>query len=373
MSKLIGALLNLTMPPVIDGAIPDGFNCVDPFRALGLELEIEHVKNPIRNTQTGFVVTNDGSLRNDGKEFVSVPSTFGALITSTKALMELFKFSEANYSERCSVHVHVNCQDLTPDTLAGVCLLYQVFEYVLFHYAGGDRKSNIFCVPWAETNITYNTIARYFEEKNPTLLRQWQKYTALNLLPLSTQGTVEFRHLPGTCDVNTIANWINLILSLFVYAGKTSLVEIKTQLIELNTNSHYLVLLDSVFGEYAHLLKYKEVVQDMEDGVLAFKYAFTKDYPSTHKRIPRNPRVNPFQAVPVQPQPPQEPNPALEPWPAWQPVFDIAQEPQRANTAAARWPANAGRGFAEPAFPRVGEERLITHEEFERLVNNGGL
>ncbi|MCI0553965.1 MAG: hypothetical protein L0287_23705, partial [Anaerolineae bacterium] len=86
------------------------------------------------------------------------------------------------------------------------------------------------------------------------------KYSALNFnttclnsgLPL--YGTVEFRHLYGTLDANTIIDWINLIFSIKKYAMKRDLGAIVTQVCGLNTTSGYGQFLTEVFGSQASLL-----------------------------------------------------------------------------------------------------------------------
>lgn len=40
------------------------------------------------------------------------------------------------------------------------------------------------------------------------------KYAALNINPMRTLGTVEFRHMGGTTHMKEISDWINVILQL---------------------------------------------------------------------------------------------------------------------------------------------------------------
>jgi len=44
------------------------------------------------------------------------------------------------------------------------------------------------------------------------------KYSALNSNSLATFGTLEFRHMAGTVDINKISDWINILLQLKVAA-----------------------------------------------------------------------------------------------------------------------------------------------------------
>lgn len=152
-----------------------------------------------------------------------------------------------------------------------VLMLYQVFEKALFGFIGNDRDKNIFCVPWSETTLTYGVVKRMFEGNMD--VRQWQKYTAVNLIPLRSQGTLEFRHMAGTCDQVRILAWCNLIGCLFNYARKNEFEDVKTEITELNTNSFYRRFLDKVFREWFYLLVTPQLNEQLEDGVLQMKYA----------------------------------------------------------------------------------------------------
>jgi len=189
----------------------------DPSLLYGVELEIEHCENYGDWSVGGITVTKDDSLRNYGKEFITAPMTYSHLAFVLKTFFNKAKLTEINYSDRTSVHVHANVQDLTCKQVASIFLLYATFEKLLYAFAGGDRDKNIFCVPWSETNITNNLVTA-FAEDNINKVKKWQKYTGLNILPIFKQGTIEFRHLPGTCDLQKILLWCRLIGAMFSYA-----------------------------------------------------------------------------------------------------------------------------------------------------------
>jgi len=156
--------------------------------------------------------------------------------------------------------------------MTSICLLYQVFEGVLFNFIGNNRDKNIFCVPWSETNLSYRTVAK-LEEGSTDPFYTWQKYTALNLIPVTTQGTIEWRHMAGTHEYKTIILWCQLIGSIYAYARKTKPDTIKDMLVNLNNTSAYARVLDSVFGEFAHILRIPGYEMLLENGVLNMKYS----------------------------------------------------------------------------------------------------
>jgi len=251
----------------------------DPGLIYGVELETEEITKEIGDCLIpGMYGEPDGSLRNSSTgvayEFISKPMSLSIL---THVLTQFFTrnpFTEKNYSDRCSVHVHVNCQDLTVDQIQSVCLLYQAFEELFFAYAnskGGQRDKSIFCVPWSQTVITHNLIGLLSTE-GAMRLKHWQKYTALNLTPLTTQGTIEFRHLPGTADYKYILVWCNLIGCLFSYARNNSLEDITSKLATLNTSSAYSNMADAVFKNWVDHIKFPGWEVMLENGVLDMKY-----------------------------------------------------------------------------------------------------
>lgn len=246
-----------------------------PDLIVGLELEIENWRGAPH--WDGFNRHEDGSLRNNGVEFVTHP-------TKTKFLKNLLqdffvknKVTEDNYSERCSTHVHVNCLDYTVPQLAALTLLYQTFERILFNFIGNDRDKNIFCVPWCQASITTN-LANLIESGDwLQATHRWQKYTALNLASLRQRGTVEYRHLEGTCDINRIMTWVNIIAMMHEYARKIPIEDIKKTIMELNTSSAYDVFLKAVFGEYTNFLEINNFKEAMELGVIDAKIMLYKE------------------------------------------------------------------------------------------------
>lgn len=255
--------------------------CPDPTRLVGIEIELENCVDPSSMVVPGMTHHEDGSLRNMGREFITKPMAYPTVEYILPQFFIKNKINETNISERCSVHVHVNCCDLTFDHIASIALLYQIYEKLLFKYVGEERDKSIFCVPWSETNITSNILCDGFWLEAP---RRWQKYTALNLLPLREYGTIEFRHMPGTYQVEKIFNWINILLSFFAIANKFPRKVLEEKFLALNNNSQYRVSLEEVFTHWSPLLNFPDYEKDIESGVLAAKYSLLANYRKTLKK-----------------------------------------------------------------------------------------
>lgn len=252
----------------------------DPSLLYGLELEIENSGN-LDNPRL-FSVTTDGSLRNNGHEFISRPANY---TTTVKGLIKFFQnnpplrttynedgtyATDSNYSDRTSIHVHTNCQDLTMKQLASMCMLYQVFERMLYAYIGAGRSQNIFCVPWSETLISNRTI-RCLLAGETLKIHDWQKYTGLNLKPLERFGTIEWRHMHGTNDIQFISTWLTIIGAFYRAVRAFSFEELQSMFLSLNSNSQYERAFAKIFYDVPRfrLPGYQEM---LEAGVLDLKY-----------------------------------------------------------------------------------------------------
>lgn len=232
--------------------VQEGPTVASPGTIIGLELEIEGWNG--RGTERrGFHFTTDGSLRNGGIEAVTHPTRTKFVYSLLTRFFDHFEVTDENYSERCSTHVHMNVLDFTIEQVAGLALIYQVVERLLFKYVEDSRKSSIFCVPWCQADSKVNLVDVITTGKWRSL-KQWSKYTALNLLAITERGTVEYRHLEGTCDVTRIMGWVNILGCIHNAAKEKSLQEIKDNIMELNTSSAYEQFMRGVFKDYTSLL-----------------------------------------------------------------------------------------------------------------------
>ncbi len=250
-----------------------------PGQLVGLELEIEGFNSEIEARFGGFTFTEDGSLRHTatgrGVEAISKPVAACFVPGLLNAFFTKFNITEANYSERCSTHVHFNVRPLQVEQLATICLIYQTVERLLFRYVGHDRGSSIFCVPWHQSNMSYQIVNTLVKGNPDNVFRRWQKYSALNLIPVTSLGTIEFRHLHGTCDVKLISEWIELICKIFHYAQRVPFEQAQQSIIGMNTVSNYHQWLTEVFGELAGVLQSPNFDLDLVTGVIDSKLMLT--------------------------------------------------------------------------------------------------
>jgi hypothetical protein len=238
----------------------------------GIEVEVENVPNMTLQYQCTpyWGATADNSLRNNGMEFVSKPlrttQIEGALTQLQKSLPVTHEFSP-----RTSVHIHMNVRDLTLTQITTLVVLYTAMENVLFNWVGHDRENNVFCTKLIDTDYIQTYINL---NNNPTdVAHNWNKYTALNLEPMTSKGTVEFRHMHGTIDIPRLCTWINILSCMKTYALNTPLTQALAQIEELNSSSSYEAFVFNVFGQYGKELLTEKTAKLMESAITYIKLA----------------------------------------------------------------------------------------------------
>jgi len=250
--------------------------CVNPDLVVGVELETEgcgaHGGDGWTKLAKPFQidVKTDGSLRGEAYEFISRPMASKHCLAALKDFFEAAKFNDNNYSDRCSIHVHVNCTNLTLEQIANLAMLYTVVEEMLFEFVGHNRDTNIYCIPWNQCRQHLDLINRVLSD-SANVLRKWNKYTALNLIPLASLGTVEFRQMHGTADMAKITRWFNIIGAMFKEATTRELKDLITEIKSLNSTSQYEAFFLRVTGGQ---LPYSPIYREkLEEGVIFAKYS----------------------------------------------------------------------------------------------------
>lgn len=273
--------------PFVMKGLPSLTRGTNPTLLMGMELEVENCPQNDEwyadyTNKFGWTTTTDDSLRGanlrnnrvqtngNAFEFISKVHPQSQLMYSLEEFMKVTKFNDDNYTDRTSVHVHVNCLDLTFDQISSLALLYTTVEEILFKFVGENRENNIYCIPWSGCRINHDIVDK-LENEGATAVKKWAKYTALNLTPLCTQGTVEFRHMHGTADVGKLTTWLNIIGALFRYATQRSLTDVVEEIKTLNSTSEYEVFFNTVFG--GTLLYSDEYREALESGVIVAKFS----------------------------------------------------------------------------------------------------
>lgn len=252
-------------------AVREPYRWSVPKSQIGIEVEVENVLKIDPNIGLCFwAIKQDGSLRNNGREFVT-PGVI-SVPHAEAALMHLFGGLNSNidFSSRTSIHVHLDVRQLTLEQLLSLLLAYTTVENLLFKFVGNVRRNNIFCVPILETGL-FDNLGKDPKRFLWSIDNYWSKYTALNLLPILNQGSIEFRHMPGTSDVPKILRWIDMMTRLKVFSYKYSLDYIVNAISELNSNSRYRQFVELIFDDLTTYLDMTQLLPDMEKAVYIVK------------------------------------------------------------------------------------------------------
>jgi hypothetical protein len=203
----------------------------------GIELELEGRKVGLADIPTkGWRRTHDGSLRGEAIEYTTLGSK--DLKGSKEIVNSLFKkFAENevkfNDSIRTSTHVHLNFADKPIKHAINFFALFTLFEEVLQHYSGEDRKGNLFCISSREAEDLIYTLSASVRLSNfGNFARDKYKYSACNLSTLYKFGTVEVRTMRGASSAEQVNNWLDILNDMYQYAQHrmTSPVDLITDL-----------------------------------------------------------------------------------------------------------------------------------------------
>lgn len=185
---------------------------------VGVEVELENIRD--WNMRSDYwVLKEDGSLRNNGCEFVFRGPTGGKDLYN--ALCELDDFlsnGDPDGNWRCSTHMHLDVRDMDVKQLKTLILAYLVAEKALFRLSAMHRYTNNFCAAigfaqdqlqilsgaWGSTDI-----GQFWQN-----LGGWNKYSALNLIPMHNFGSVEFRMSDAKWKKNDLLLLCNRFLAL---------------------------------------------------------------------------------------------------------------------------------------------------------------
>jgi len=188
---------------------------------LGVEVEVEGYRLP--TNCPGFNVVKEGSLRcvNDepGKEYVfRAPAPLDNAIIMLKTLRNMLyrpdPRSIVQFSNRTSVHVHVNVSDLTVEEWFTFLFLWVLYEEALIDFCGEERKGNLFCLSSRDAEGLLFTLEEFTETGQFHRIDDEVRYCAVNTVATPKYGSLEFRTMRGTMDMNVLTPWLSTLVSL---------------------------------------------------------------------------------------------------------------------------------------------------------------
>lgn len=188
---------------------------------IGIEVEAEGWDLPVRIAGGRWAVKNDGSLRapeggacyeyitNGAIPYADVPAVLNELATPLGK-------AKLRWSNRTSVHIHVNVSDMSYRDTINFMALYTTFEEVLTEYAGGLKRSgNLFCVRATDAEECIDAIVRSLSSGTiDGFYDDNLHYAGMNVNSVTQRGSIEFRSMGGNIDVPFIQSWIDVLYQL---------------------------------------------------------------------------------------------------------------------------------------------------------------
>ncbi len=229
--------------------------------AVGIEIEVENLDMSDKYKLKLWNQVGDGSIVR-GVEFVSKPIWGTAIKDALDEIRVVFKKHDPYLSFRTSVHVHLNVLDMSPEQLEHFVFLYVMYEVPLFRlHEDWGRYDNIFCVPVRKSMKVQDGYALLLADLRRNTVRPeyvGYKYSAFNPNSLALFGTMEFRHMGGTADMDRVDEWINILLQLKLAADEGLTLDQPSD----------------VFGKYQGLLDIRP--QDIAEGLELIDYITMK-------------------------------------------------------------------------------------------------
>ena len=237
----------------------------------GVELEIEGENLP-DHLPAAWCLTQDGSLRGNfptqAAEYVMIkPMSLASANLNIKRLTDHLQEVGAKplFSHRTSLHVHVNCQELTWDEYSAFLYTSLLMERVLLNFCGQSRVGNRFCLRVTDAEGYLDDLRRLFKTGFRYFITGGGnankiKYSSINVAPSKEYGSVEFRGMRGTVDRQVITAWIEALNAIRSYAVALGSVEaVHSSFIKDDINK----FISDVLGAAYKDLSYKGMENDV--------------------------------------------------------------------------------------------------------------
>lgn len=187
---------------------------------IGLEIEVEGRHLP--RAVPGWHRENDGSLRaEETAEYVlSKPATLADVGKHLGALHRAYERdgTVVDDSVRAGIHVHINCQKLTMTQMFNFVTTFFILENLLVHWCGPTREGNLFCLRSADADwmlrVIRIAIRTGIHAMRRVLYQDNMRYSSINLKALGDYGSLEFRTMRGTRDLDSVYKWAETLYNL---------------------------------------------------------------------------------------------------------------------------------------------------------------
>lgn len=241
----------------------------------GVEIEVEGSRLPGISTswdspaRNYWRVERDGSLRGDeSAEYVlRNPCDIDMVEKALNALSQAYKDNRSTISDtvRAGIHIHVNVQDMTILHLMNYITSYYVLENLLLKYCGNGRESNHFCFRAKDAEYVIFALERALKHKAfGYLSNNSLRYSSMNLNALFSYGSLEFRAMRSTSDMEKISNWCKVLDRIRVASAA---YESPSEIISQMSEDGGVDFASTMLGDYYKLFSKEDVEKLVLEGV----------------------------------------------------------------------------------------------------------
>jgi hypothetical protein len=183
----------------------------------GVEIEVEGKHLP--DDVDGWTREVDGSLKAaEAAEYVMPrPLNMAGVNDALDTLNNAFKDNKSVIDEsiRAGVHVHMNVQQWTSLQMFTFATVYFIVEDLLVKWCGENREGNLFCLRSSDAENILFLLHKTVDERNLKYLNDEDfRYCSLNFCSLSKYGSLEFRSMRSTPNLDLIRTWVAMLAEL---------------------------------------------------------------------------------------------------------------------------------------------------------------
>ena len=118
------------------------------------------------------------------------------------------------FSNRTSIHVHVNVSDMEVKEWFTFLFLWVLYEDALIHFCGEERKGNLFCLSSRDAEGLLFKLEEFARDGQIYEFNDNYRYSAVNTTASVKYGSLEFRSMRGTLDIEVLNKWLSTLYCL---------------------------------------------------------------------------------------------------------------------------------------------------------------
>lgn len=259
---------------------------------LGVEIEVEGRRLP-QDLRPYWRTDMDGSLKGaESFEYVMPkPSSLGGVKEALDFLQHSYKAARSTVDEsvRAGVHVHLNVQQLTLKQFFTLTTAYFIVDELVTTFCGPSREGNHFCLRGKDAEFILFKLVEAAKTRNLRNLNDNNlRYCSYNIVSLFKYGSVEFRAMRGTGDLDAIYEWCEIVSAINDGAKKWD--NPRDVLVSMSEGGEEAFLFQLLGDKVKHFENHPELKRMIRQGARRVQMlAFGVDW-NTYKDV----KINPF-------------------------------------------------------------------------------